>query len=64
MPRPEKAKKRREGGAQPVIEKQASGPQPRRAVFWEAQHTSQYVSIPKSRATQDQGLRRRFSATG
>jgi hypothetical protein len=55
------------------VEKQASGRQPpvkwpsnftgqaRRAAFWKAQHIERYVSIYKSRATPDHGLRRRFS---
>jgi hypothetical protein len=38
--------------------KQASARQPRRAAIWNAQHIGQYVSIYKSRATLDHGLRR------
>jgi hypothetical protein len=48
---------------QQVVEKQVSGRQPRRAAFWDAQHTDQYVSNHKSRATPDHGPRRRFSST-
>jgi hypothetical protein len=33
--------------ALPIEENQASGRQPRRAAFWEAEHTDAYVSIPK-----------------
>jgi hypothetical protein len=43
------------------VEKQASGPQPRRVAFWKAQHIHRYVSIYKSRTTPDHGLRRGFS---
>jgi hypothetical protein len=43
------------------VEKQASGRQPRRAVFWKAQLRHRYVSIYKSPATPDHGLRRGFS---
>jgi hypothetical protein len=41
--------------------KQASGCQPRRAVFWKAQHIDRYVSICNSRTTLDHGARRSFS---
>jgi hypothetical protein len=44
-----------------AIEKQASGRQPNRVAIWKAQHIGLYVSIGKSHATQDHGLRRRFS---
>jgi hypothetical protein len=44
-----------------LFEKQASGRQPRRVAIWKAQHIGRYVSIYKSHATQDHGLRRRFS---
>jgi hypothetical protein len=43
------------------VEKQASGRQPRRAAFWEAQHISEYVGIYNIRTTPDHGLRRSFS---
>jgi hypothetical protein len=46
---------------QQVVEKQESGCQPRRAANWKAQHIDQYVSIYRSRTTQDHSLRRRFS---
>jgi hypothetical protein len=45
----------------PGVEKQAAGRQPRRAVFWKAQHIDQYVSIYKSRTTPDHAHRRGFS---
>jgi hypothetical protein len=40
------------------FEEQASGRQPRRTALWKAQHI---LSIFKRCATQDHGLRRRFS---
>jgi protocatechuate 3,4-dioxygenase beta subunit len=46
---------------QQVVEKQVSGCQPLRVAIWKAQHIGRYVSIYKSHATPDHGLRRRFS---
>ncbi|TFG39651.1 MAG: ATP-binding cassette domain-containing protein, partial [Syntrophobacterales bacterium] len=43
------------------VEKQASGRQPRRAAFWEAQPIQEYVSIYNSRTTLDNGLKCSFS---